>query len=194
MSKRDPVFTPELVKVLKIFIFSSLALVLVLSFFNGHRANNSGEDRTFRMKDANQLYFLNVRSIHYDREIRQDASMTLFRHRNRLETDILPSLDLVIILNPLKDDAYIYFELKNGEWPIQIRTTSSGIMETLDFANGNNLDHLNLFKKIAPAIEQNAQFELILEEKIYPLWAEEKEKDALKSVLEDYFRLLDTTN
>ncbi len=194
MSKRDPVFTPELVKVLKIFIFSSLALVLVLSFFNGHRANNSGEDRTFRMKDANQLYFLNVRSIHYDREIRQDASMTLFRHRNRLETDILPSLDLVIILNPLKDDAYIYFELKNGEWPIQIRTTSSGIMETLDFANGNNLDHLNLFKKIAPAIEQNAQFELILGEKIYPLWAEEKEKDALKSVLEDYFRLLDTTN
>lgn len=194
MSKRDPVFTPELVKVLKIFIFSSLALVLVLSFFNGHRANNSGEDRTFGMKDANQLYFLNVRSIHYDREIRQDASMTLFRHRNRLETDILPSLDLVIILNPLKDDAYIYFELKNGEWPIQIRTTSSGIMETLDFANGNNLDHLNLFKKIAPAIEQNAQFELILGEKIYPLWAEEKEKDALKSVLEDYFRLLDTTN
>ena len=194
MSKRDPIFTPELVKVLKIFIFSSLALVLVLSFFNGHRANNSGEDRTFRMKDANQLYFLNVRSIHYDREIRQDASMTLFRHRNRLETDILPSLDLVIILNPLKDDAYIYFELKNGEWPIQIRTTSSGIMETLDFANGNNLDHFNLFKKIAPAIEQNAQFELILGEKIYPLWAEEKEEDALKSVLEDYFRLLDTTN
>ena len=194
MSKRDPIFTPELVKVLKIFIFSSLALVLVLSFFNGYRANNSGEDRTFRVTDSNRLYFQNVRSIHYDREIRQDASMTLFRHRNRLETDTLPSLDLVIILNPVKDDAYIYFELKNGEWPIQIRTTYSGMVETIDFGNGNNLDHFNLFKKIAPLIEQNAQFELILGEKLYPLWAEEKEKDVLKTVSEDYLRLLDITN
>ena len=194
MSKRDPIFTPELVKVLKIFIFSSLALVLVLSFFNGYRANNSGEDRTFRVTDSNRLYFQNVRSIHYDREIRQDASMTLFRHRNRLETDTLPSLDLVIILNPVKDDAYIYFELKNGEWPIQIRTTYSGMVETIDFGNGNNLDHFDLLRKITPAIEQNAQFELILGGKIYPLWAEEKEKDVFKTVSEDYFRLLDITN
>jgi len=194
MSKRDPIFTPELVKILKIFIFSSLALVLVLSFFNGYRANNSGEDRTFRVTDSNRLYFQNVRSIHYDREIRQDASMTLFRHRKRLEADTLPSLDLVIILNPVKDDAYIYFELKNGEWPIQIRTTYSGMVETIVFGNGNNLDHFDLLRKITPAIEQNAQFELILGEKIYPLWAEEKEKDALKSVSEDYFRLLDITN
>jgi len=194
MSKRDPIFTPELVKILKIFIFSSLALVLVLSFFNGYRANNSGEDRTFRVTDSNRLYFQNVRSIHYDREIRQDASMTLFRHRNRLETDTLPSLDLVIILNPVKDDAYIYFELKNGEWPIQIRTTYSGMVETIDFGNGNNLDHFDLLRKITPAIEQNAQFELILGGKIYPLWAEEKEKDVFKTVSEDYFRLLDITN
>ena len=194
MSKRDPIFTPELVKVLKIFIFSSLALVVVLSFFNGYRANNTGEDRTFRVTDSNRLYFQNVRSIHYDREIRQDASMTLFRHRKRLETDTLPSVDVVIILNPLKDDAYIYFELKNGEWPIQIRTTSSGMVETIDFGNGNNLDHFDLFKKIALSIEQNARFELILGEKIYPLWEEEKEKDVLKTVSEDYFRLLDITN
>lgn len=194
MSKRDPIFTPELVKILKIFIFSSLAVVLVLSFFNGHRANNSGEDRTFRVTDSSRLYFQNVRSIHYDREIRQDASMTLFRHRKRLETDTLPNLDLVIILNPLKDEAYIYFELKNVEWPIQIRTTSSGTVETIDFGNGNNRDHFDLFKKIAPAIEKGAQFELVLGEKIYPLWAEEKEKDVLKTVSEDYFRLLDITN
>ena len=68
------------------------------------------------------------------------------------------------------------------------------MVETIDFGNGNNLDHFDLFKKIALSIEQNARFELILGEKIYPLWEEEKEKDVLKTVSEDYFRLLDITN
>ena len=195
MSKRDPIFTPELIKVLKIFILSSLSLVIVLSFFDGYRANNSGEDRTFRVSDSNRLYFKNVRSIHYERELREDASMTLYRHRKRLQSSSLPTLDLVIILNPLKDDAYIYFELNNAEWPIQIRsTTSSASVDTLDFGNGNNLEHFDLLKKIVPAVKQNARFELISGGKSYPLWRGEKERDVLNAVIEDYFRLLEITN
>lgn len=194
MSKRDPVFTPELVKVLKIFIFSSLALVIVLSFFDGYRANNSGEDRTFRVTDSNRLYFQNIRSIHYNREVRQDAGMTLFRHRKRALSEILPTLNPVVILNPLKDEAYIYFELNNADWPIQIKITAAERVESVDFGNGNNNDHFELLKKLSLGIDQNAQFELLFGTKIYPLWAEEKEKEALKTVVEDYFSLLDYTN
>ncbi|OOG70611.1 hypothetical protein [Algoriphagus sp. A40] len=194
MTKRDSTLTPELIKILKIFIFSSLGLVLVLSFFNDHRANNTGEDRTFHVSDANRLYFLNVRSIYYDREIRSDAGMTLFRHGKRFQSDFLPTLDLVILLNPLKDNAFIYFELKNGDWPIQIRAKSGGIDEVFEFSNGNNTDHFDLLKKLKPAFDQNSEFELIVDGKSFPLWSEEKEKTALKSVLEDYFRLIDQTN
>jgi len=194
MSKRDPVLTPELVKILKIFIFSSLALVLVFSFFDGYRANNSGEDRTFRVSDSNRLYFQNVRSIHYEREIRQDAAMTLFRHRKRLQTDTLPTLDPLIILNPQKDEAYIYFELTHAEWPILIKVTSSEGVESIEFANGNNQDHFNFFKKLTPTIDQNARYELVLGDKTFPLWNDEIEKDVVKTVAEDYFRLLDYTN
>lgn len=194
MSKRDPVLSPELIKILKIFILSALALVFVLSFFDDYRAKNSGKDRTFHVNDSNRLYFQNVRSIHYDREVRQDAGMVLFRHRKRFQSDSLPTLDLVILLNTGKDEAYIYFELKNADWPIQIRTSSSGVHAAFDFANGNNQDHLDLFEKLVPAITSNAEFGLVLGEKIVSLWAEEKEKDALKTVVEDYFRLLDKTN
>lgn len=194
MPSRDPVLSPELVRILKIFIFSSLGLVLVLSFFNGYRANNSGEDRTFRVSDANRLYFQNVRSIYYDREIRRDAGMTLFRHGKRLQSDSLPTLDLVILLNPLNDNAFIYFELKNADWPIQIRAKSNEFDQIFEFANGNNADHFNLLQKLKPGIDQDFDFQLILGEKTHPLWSGEKEKTAIKSVVEDYYRLLEQPN
>lgn len=194
MNKRDPTLTPELIKILKIFIFSSLGLVLILSFFNDYRANNTGDDRTFHVSDANRLYFLNVRSIHYDREIRRDAGMSLFRHGKRFQSDTLPTLDLVILLNPVKDNAFIYFELKNGDWPIQIRAKSNDAAEVFEFSNGTNADHLNLLKSLKPAIDQDSDFELILGEKSFPLWSAAKEMPALKSVVEDYFRLIEQTN
>ncbi len=194
MTKRDPVFTPELVKILKIFIFSALGLALILSFFNDYRANNSGEDRTFRVEDANRLYFLNVRSIYYDREIRRNAGMTLFRHGNRLQSDSIPTLDLVILLNPSRDAAYIFFDLKNANWPIQIQSKTNEDMQLFEFSEGNNSDHFGLLRKLAPAIRQGSDFELIVEGKSFPLWSKEKEKQAIKSVSEDYFRLLGQTN
>lgn len=194
MTKRDSTLTPELIKILKIFIFSALGLVLVLSFFNGYRANNSGEDRTFRVADANRLYFQNVRSIYYDREIRRDAGMTLFRHGKRFQSDTLPTLDLVILLNPVNENAFIYFELKNADWPVQIRAKSEVLDRVFEFANGNNMDHFNLLQELKPAIDQNFHFELIVGEKAHPLWSSEKEKTALKSVVEDYYRLLEQTN
>lgn len=194
MTKRDAVLTPELVKILKIFIFSSLGLVLTLSFFNDYRADNTGEDRTFRVNSSNRLYFLNVRAIHYDREVRRDAGMTLFRHGKRAQSEAQPSLDLVILLNAEKEEAYAYFELKNAEWPIQIRTTSSPGGQSFEFANGNNFDHLDFLHQLRPVLEQEHEMELLVGGKIFPLWPTQKEKQALKSTIEDYFRLLNQTN
>lgn len=194
MTKRDPVLTPELVKILKIFIFSSVGLVLVLSFFNGYRANNSGEDRTFKMNDSNRIYFLNVRSIHYDREIRRDAGMTLYRHGKRMQSDSIPTLDPVILLNSRKDNVYIYFELKNADWPIQISAQTATDTVFFDFSNGNNFDHFSMLQKLSSLIQENSEFALVLDGKTLPIWSKETEKEAVKSVVEDYFRLLDQTN
>jgi hypothetical protein len=193
-SGSDKVFTPELVRILKIFLLSSLALVLVLSFFNEHRANNSGEDRTFRVADSNRIYFRNVRSIYYDREVRSDAGMVLYRHGKRMKSETTPTLDPMILLNSAKDDAYIYFELANGEWPIQIVATRADVKDTFDLDVGNNHDHFNFFNQLLPELEQDAEFELIVDEKVVPLWQEEKEKEAVKTVAEDYLRLLSKTN
>lgn len=190
MAQSDQVLTPELVKLLKIFIFLSLGLVLILSFFNSYRANNTGEDKSYRVNDSNRLYFMNVRAIHYDREVRRDAGMTLFRHGKRLQSDAQPTVDLVILLNPVKDDAYIYFELKNADWPIRLSAKTDKDVLVFDFSNGNNDEHFGLIQKLKPLIQANAEFELILDGKTFPIWSNEMEKEAVKSVVEDYFRLL----
>lgn len=194
MTKKDPILTPELVKIIKIFVFTSLGLVILLSFFNGYRANNSNDDRTFSINDSNRLYFLNVRSIYYDREVRRDAGMSLFRHGKRRQSDSLPTLDLVILLNSAKESAYIFFELENAEWPIKIIAKSQAETAVLEFRKGNNADHFAMYQQLKTFIKSDAEFEMDLGQKSIPLWTEPKEKAAIKLVIEDYDRLLNQTN
>lgn len=190
MPTRDPVLTPELIKILKIFIFSSFGLVLIFSFFNTYRADNTGQDRTFKVSDADRLYFLNVRSIYYDREVRSDAGMTLFRHSKRMKSDSWPSFDPVIILNPIKDDGYIFFELQHLEYPVSLQASSDQDSLSIEFSNGNNQDHLKLMNQLKTWIDANYQIVLKKGSQSFPLWSTEKEKDVFKTIAEDYFRLI----
>ncbi|MFC3416493.1 hypothetical protein [Algoriphagus hitonicola] len=189
MPAKDPVLTPELIKILKIFGLGSILLVITLSFFDSHRASNSGEDLTFRVSDSARLYFLNLKAINYDREIRKDAGMTLYRHNGFLENDSVPGLHLIIIINPLIDEGYIYLEPVNLEFPFFIKKAGSDA-STIELVNGNKFDHLNQLEAILPWIESEAKLELVVKDQKIPLWQSESEKDALKSTLEDYFRLL----
>ncbi|MDF2156399.1 hypothetical protein [Algoriphagus sp. CAU 1675] len=191
MSSKDPIFTPELKKVLKIFGLASFVLVLGLSFFNTKRAQNSGEDRTFRVTSSSRLYFLNLKAINYDREYRQDAGMTLFRHESMEASKESPSVDLVLILNPRKDEAYLYLEPRNTDWPLKIRVSSDSSAQDFVFQNGNKFDHLSYVKQLETFIRDFDSFELILDGKTVPIWTDENEKEGLNSVLDDFYRLLE---
>lgn len=190
MPANDPVFTPELIRIVKIFFLSAFGLVLFLSFFNGYRANNSGEDKTFKVADSDRLYFLNVRGIHYDREFRKEAGMTLFRHNKWLYEKNTPNFLPIIILNPLKDEAYLYFELENASYPIQLELVDNGHSEWIEFNDGNNLDHFTLIQKLVPYSEENRWVNLKTETDIFSLWKTDQEKEIFKTISEDYFRLI----
>ncbi|MDR7128474.1 hypothetical protein J2X69_000806 [Algoriphagus sp. 4150] len=182
--------SPELIKLLKIFGLISIGLVLLLSFFNTKRANNSGEDLSFRMTSSSRMYFLNVRVINYDRETRSDAGMLLFRHGKREVSKSNPTLDLVIILNNSKDEAYLYLEPVNVEWPLEIRASSGGTQEEFQLQNGNNSEFLRYVRQLEPWITNEAKFEIKQNATWVDLWSNPKEKEALKTILEDYFRLI----
>lgn len=190
MSSKAPVLTPDLIKVLKIFLGSALALVLILSFFDGYRANNTGKDRAFQVADADRLFFVNLRSIHYDREVRLEADMELFRHGKRLKTDTIPAFFPALLLHTKQKEAYLFFELEGAEYPIQIQAISGDEVIHIPFDLGGNTAHKALGEQLWPLLQQKASFSLSVDGKEYPLWQTESEKEVLKTVLTDYFRIL----
>jgi hypothetical protein len=187
--KSDTILTPELIKIIKGFGLASVALVVFFSFFNERRANNTGQDEAFRMSSSARMYFSNVRGINYEREVRRDAGMQIFRNKAFSNKDDNPNLLLILILNPGKDEAYIYLEPINLDWPITIRLKSTNGLESPTFENGNKSDHLRYCKILKTAIEGSELIELQTDEGWIPIWTSQKEKEAIKAVLEDYQKL-----
>jgi len=190
MSSKAPVLTPDLIKVLKIFLGSALGLVLILSFFDGYRANNTGKERTFQVADADRLFFVNLRSIHYDREVRQEAVMEIFRHGKRLKSDTIPRFFPAILLPSKTNEAYLFFELEGADYPIQIQVILGDEVIQIPFDLSGNTVHKSLGEQLWPLLQQNASFSWFVGGKETPLWQTESEKEVLKTVLTDYFRIL----
>ena len=190
MSSKAPVLTPDLIKVLKIFLGSALGLVLILSFFDGYRANNTGKERTFQVAAADRLFFVNLRSIHYDREVRQEADMEIFRHGKRLKSDTIPRFFPAILLPSKTNEAYLFFELEGADYPIQIQAKLRDQVIQIPFDLGGNTAHKALGEQLWPMLQQNASFSWLVGGKETPLWQTESEKEVLKTVLTDYFRIL----
>ena len=189
--KSDSILTPELIKIIKVFGLVSVVLVVFFSFFNERRANNTGQDQAFRMSSSARMYFSNVRGINYEREVRRDAGMQIFRNKAFGDKDDNLNLSLILILNPGKDEAYIYLEPINLDWPITIRLKSTNGLEIHAFENGNKSDHLRYCKILQAAIEGSDQIELQIDEGWIPIWTSQKEKEVIKAILEDYKNLTD---
>lgn len=190
MSSKTPVFTPDLIQVLKIFLGSALGIVLLLSFFDGYRADNTGKDRSFQVAAADRLFFLNLRSIHYDRELRQEAEMALFRHGKRQISPNRPSFFPAILIPSKKQEAYLFFELEGGNYPLQILVVDKGKETQISFDLAGNAAHKALAEQLWPFVLENATLNWRIDGKEYPLWETESEKEVLKTVLTDYFRLI----
>lgn len=190
MSSKAPVLTPDLIKVLKIFLGSALGLVLLLSFFDGYRANNTGKDRSFKVDDADRLFFVNLRSIHYDRELRSEAKMELYRHGKRPNFDSIPSFFPAILLPSKTNEAYLFFELEGADYPIQIQAILGDEVIQIPFDLSGNTAHKSLGEQLWPLLQQQASFKLFLQGKEYPLWQTESDQVVLNTVLTDYFRIL----
>jgi hypothetical protein len=185
--------SPELVRLLKIFGLGSLIFVLVMSFFNEKKANNSGtEPSPMRMADAERIFFKNVRSVYYDIENRRDAKMTVYRHGNRVTNPGTPNVGFSIILNQYSQEAYIYLESNFDEMPIRLRwsITEKNQVEEIAFDGGDKFAHFEFAQKVAPLLSENTIFEVWTQDKWIRIWEDEKEKKGIIVTMEDYQRLI----
>jgi hypothetical protein len=191
-SKQSETFSPEMIRILKIFGIGTLVFVFIMSFFNEKRANNSGlAPSEMRITDADRLYFRNVRASSYDLEGRNDAKMNIYRHGKREKSQELPTLNFAIFLNRVVDEAYIFIEPYPEELPLQLRfTTAEEVTSELTFYGGNKFDHFNFAMEFFQKFEEGVQLQMKVQDEWVSILEEEKERDILKTVFSDYFRLI----
>ena len=185
--------SPELIRLLKIFGIGSFIFVLVMSFFNEKRANNSGKEPSpMRMTDPERIYFKNVRSAYYDIENRRDAKMTVYRHGKRAKNPEEPTLVFSIILNQVNDEAYIFLEPNFEDLPIRMKwlVPEKNQEGEIVFEGGDKFAHFEFAQQITPLLQGNALFEVLVKENWIPLWEDEKEKNAVLVTIEDYQKLV----
>ncbi|WP_143959283.1 hypothetical protein [Litoribacter populi] len=192
---QNKTFDPELMKLFKIFGLGTLVWVFALSFFNTkHIELEEGEIRT-SITAASRLYFMNVRQPFYDRENRADAKMNVFRLSKRVVDEDRPVINLSIILNRVKEDAYIYIEpseaIPNGKLSLKYHLVENDSSGMVVFEGGDRFDHFRFVAEVYPLLLQDAQFEIETSEGWKPILAERKERDAFKITVFDYFRLLE---
>lgn len=195
--KQHDTFSPEMLKILKIFGIGSLLFVFVMSFFNEKRANNSGkEESPMSIGDADRLFFKNVRAAYYDIEDRKDAKMTIYRYGKRAKIEEVLTIELSILLNRVKDEAYIFVESSSGEFPIKIRWSNLEQKDRngeLVFEGGDKFQHLDFVEKLYPLLVENTSFELRNDGTFTPILVDDNEKEALRITAKDYFKLINSS-
>ncbi len=143
--------------------------------------------------DADRLYFKNVRAAYYDIEDRKDAKMTIYRHGKRANTEDVISVGLSILLNRVKDEAYIFVESTTEALPIKIRWSNleeESRNGELVFEGGDKYSHFAFVEELYPLLLENTILELWHEGKYVPILEGEVDKDALRITIIDYYKLI----
>ncbi|MDN3669088.1 hypothetical protein QWY93_07090 [Echinicola jeungdonensis] len=196
MRKAEPILTPELIRIMKIFGLASLCIVLIFSFFNERRANNSGDSSITRITASSRLFFENVRQIKYEKETRRDAKMDIFRLKKRIKSKKLYLINLSIIISRLRDEAYIFVEpseILSQQNKIQLRWHDQHQRENgqISFEPGDRFAHFDFVKKLFLLLEEDKDFEVKINGAWKKILADEKERKAFITTATDYFRLVE---
>lgn len=185
-------FSPEMIRILKIFGLGSVLFVLLLSFFNERRANNTGEEpNPMGVADQDRLFFKNMRAAYYDVEGREDAKINIYRYGKRIKGEDVPNLNLSILLNRIKDEAYIFVEPNPENLPLHLKWKHESLADSgeLIFQGGDKFAHYDFVRKLYPLLEENLIWERIDGTLPTPILEEETARETLKITIRDYDRL-----
>jgi hypothetical protein len=185
----------EMFRLLKIFGLASLGLVFLLSFFNDYRANNSGEDPTFTIKDAGLLFFYNLRRIDYRLTRLPEAKIEIYTNDAFEKDSTKNGILLDIIINKNNQTAFLYLKpqgvfgtaknlrLRNGNLP-------EAKPFTLETGTADRHIHLEAAKKIALWLqEEEGSVEVYVDKNWLPLTSEIKEKEAFINTYNDFLKI-----
>ena len=146
---------------------------------------------TFTMPDDTELFFRNVRSIYYDREVR--GNQEVFRWADRPDSTGHPTLTPALVLSPMNDMAFVVLELEPGNASEGLTLiavdSATNRTDTLRLAEPLPRPSLELAARIYEGIRQNQGFQLLQPDKPKPVLQTDQERETFRVTMADYFRL-----
>ncbi len=172
-----------------------LFLFLIILFGCKIDSNKEVDRNKFNFKTGSdtQLFFKNVRQSYYDLEENKAAKVNVFRFSERELMDTVPILNLAIVNNYLKDEAYLLLEPNKfvGHADIIIRAThpqrrDTAIIALSDFHHASMLDFsTSVFERMS----EGYKFTLKIKGTDWPILNTAKSREAFRITMADYFRL-----
>jgi hypothetical protein len=174
-------------------VFRSILPFLLVSLLSSCKIDRdkkvSREKFQFKIGADANLFFRNVRQVYYDRES-PDGKWQAYRFSDRNSNNDQPSLNAVIVIHWMKDQAYLLIEpnqilveedlisvvIKNQ--PDTIRLKERGRERMLEFGS-----------KIYEAIQQKKDMTVLSNGKYVPIFEDDKEREAFRITMADYYRL-----
>lgn len=145
--------------------------------------------------ESDELYFKNIRRFYYEVEHKKEASMDVLRHKSRwkgvLEVHQGPFVS--IVLNPKFDEAHALFEWNDGPLDGQL------VLEMQDPKDTTRLElhfpDTDSQRAIAAQLYEalhRSEFGWLAhyQGQTVKVWTTNEERQTLKTVLKDYFRLV----
>lgn len=75
--------------------------------------NNKRDANRIYTTPANRLFFLNVRSLYYDKESNEKTQLDFYRYGDRIQTNENPVINLAIVDAKVREEAYLVIEPNN---------------------------------------------------------------------------------
>lgn len=147
----------------------------------------------FKTGDDTELFFKNVRQSYYTLEENKQAKFNLFRFESTPRVTDRPQLTPTIVINYLKDEAYVMIEPNaffEDYQPITFQWQDSALQTgeiTLPAYNREAM--LEFSTQVYEAILKNHDFTVLLNEERYDILTDSKEREAFRVVMSDYYRL-----
>lgn len=138
--------------------------------------------------DAN-LFFRNVRQIYYDRES-PDGKWQAYRFSERDASARQPSLQAVIVIHWINDEAYLLIEPNSmlAEEDL-ITVVIKNESDTLRLKERGRERMLEFGSKIYEAILSKKEMTILCNGKYVSLLQNDKEREAFRITMGDYYRL-----
>lgn len=146
---------------------------------------------TFGIGDDAELFFRNVRQIFYDRSS-PDGKWQAYRFGKRYQGTERPSINSVIVINWLKDEAYLLIEENEPLTPedfLQLQITSKKDTTIIDLKERGRERMLEFGSQIYEAILAKNSIYVLYKSEYVPIFTDESEQEAFRITMSDFYRL-----